>query len=145
MSLWQKLTVDWPARCGDWLWELLVVETAKRLEGFTFRRLLFLALLIVVALGLAQAVSMDVAWLLAGDVAFYLEALTIISLVAARGHFLHIARAVTVVTKRLFLRTWRLAHRSFSREHRSKGFRPSHRIKKDDDAPAPLRCALVFA
>jgi Na+/H+-dicarboxylate symporter len=134
MSLWRKLTVDWPACFGDWLWEILVVETARRLETLTFRRILLLVLLIIAAVGLAQVASLDVAFLLAGDVALYIEALTIITLVAARGHILHTARAVYNAARHAVRRRTVLRH--LVRRRRSVAVRRMKPAKKDDDAGA---------
>lgn len=139
MSLWRKLTVDWPARFGDWLWELLVVEAVRRLEMLTFRRMFFLALLVVAAVGLAQIASLDVAFLLAGDVALYLEALTIVTLVAARGHIVQAACAGYRAAKHAVLRRSVLL-RHHIRRRRSVAYRRAKSMKnKEDDAGALVR------
>lgn len=143
MSRWRKLTVDWPARFGDWLWEILVVETARRLEALTFRRTLLLVLLIIAAVGLAQVASLDVAFLLAGDVALYLEALTIVTLVAARGHILHSARAVYYAAKYAVRRRSVLRH--LLRRRRSVAFRRVKPAKKTDDDASALVWVLARA
>ena len=85
MGWWWKLTVEWPGALGDLIWRYLVAMPLATLREMTIRKIvttLALALLIIV---FAQAFSADIAYLVAGDMLTYLEAATLVWLLAALG------------------------------------------------------------
>jgi hypothetical protein len=55
-------------------------------EKITWRKVVFVAALLVAAIAIAQAFSLDLAFLMAGDIAFYCEIAAAVMFVAARGY-----------------------------------------------------------
>ncbi len=48
-QFWKKWTVEKPAALGDWLWEVLVVQLAARLDRLTLRDVIaFIPVLILI-------------------------------------------------------------------------------------------------
>jgi hypothetical protein len=94
MNLWQKLTIDWPHELGGWLWANLIGPLRASLERLTFKRVVYLAALAIAIIAFAQIVSLDLAFLWAGDTAFYFEIASAVLFFAARGQarqMLHVA------------------------------------------------------
>jgi hypothetical protein len=86
MNLWQKLTIDWPCAVGDWLWANIAVPTLGAREQLTFRRVIYVAALIMAVMAFAQISSLDLAFWAAGDVAFYCEIASAVMFVVVKGH-----------------------------------------------------------
>jgi hypothetical protein len=85
--LW-KLTVDYPCAAHRWLWAYLAVPLLAQLERLTFRRIVYLAALTLLIIGLAQmgfGVS-ELTFVWAGDTAFYFELASAVMFLAVRGH-----------------------------------------------------------
>jgi hypothetical protein len=80
---WQKWTIDKPAALGDWLWIVFVVQFAAFLDQLTFRRVLEIFAITLLALFFVQTFPIDLAFLFAGDILMYLEIVALASLVAA--------------------------------------------------------------
>ncbi|HVW74593.1 MAG TPA: hypothetical protein VHC39_13215 [Rhizomicrobium sp.] len=89
MDLWRQLTIDWPCRLGDWLWANIAVPLSTLPRQLTFRRIVYLAALLVAVAALAQVFTIDMAFFMAGDVAFYCEITSAVMLIVARGHISH--------------------------------------------------------
>ena len=85
-NLWRKLTLGWPCILGDWLWANVVAPLSALSRQITFRRVVFAAAFLVVAIGLAQLVTADMAIYMAGETAFYWEIFSVVMLIAVRGH-----------------------------------------------------------
>ncbi|HEX4028634.1 MAG TPA: hypothetical protein VHX18_13520 [Rhizomicrobium sp.] len=97
MDFWQRLTVEWPCRLGDWLWANIAVPLSTLPRQMTLRRAIFLAALLVAAIALAQLFTVDVAFYMAGDIAFYCEIASAVMFIVVRGHirgFAHVAIAM---------------------------------------------------
>jgi len=97
MDFWRKLTIDWPCMLGDWLWANIAMPFAALPRQMTVRRAIFIAVLLVAAIGLAQLVTADAALFMAGDLAFYCEIASAVLFIVVRGHirdFAHVAKAV---------------------------------------------------
>ncbi len=58
----------------------------KQWEGITFRKIVLLIGIFLLAAMMAQMFSLDVAFLFAGDVMAYFELFAIVTVIAARGH-----------------------------------------------------------
>jgi len=91
---WYRWTVERPAAFGDWLWLMLVARPAELLDRLTPRKILTFLPVALLAIAFAQTLPLDLAILFAGDTVMYLEALTILSLLAAGGRARSIFRAV---------------------------------------------------
>jgi hypothetical protein len=87
-ALWWKLTVDYPWALGDWLWFHLAVPLLAQLERLTFKRIVYLAALTLLIVGMAQIgfAPSELTFVWAGDTAFYLEVASAVILFAVRGH-----------------------------------------------------------
>ena len=119
MDFWQKLTVDWPCKLGDWLWANIVVPLSTLPRQITFRRIVFLAALLVAAAALAQLVTADVAIYMAGDIAFYCEIVSAVMLIVVRGHIRHVFQLSKTLLNRVMRRAaigWRRTARAW-RQH----------------------------
>ena len=86
MNLWQKLTIDWPCALSNWLWANLALPLLASLERLTFKRIVYLAALTLAIVALVQIVSIDIAFVWAGDVTFYLEIASAVMFFTIRGH-----------------------------------------------------------
>ena len=86
MNLWQKLTIDWPCALNGWLWANLAVPLLASLERLTFKRVIYLAALTLAIIAFVQIVSIDVAFIWAGDAVFYLELASAVMFFTVRGH-----------------------------------------------------------
>ena len=84
--LWQKLTIDWPCVLSNWLYANLVVPLLASLERLTFKRVVYLAALTLAIIAFAQIVSIDLAFMWAGDAVFYLELASAVMFFTIRGH-----------------------------------------------------------
>jgi hypothetical protein len=86
MNLWQMLTIDWPCALHGWVWANLVVPLLASLERLTFKRLVYLAALTLAIIAMVQIVSIDIAFVWAGDITFYLEIASAVMFFTIRGH-----------------------------------------------------------
>jgi hypothetical protein len=69
----------------DWL--------RKQWEGLSFRKIVVLVGIFLLAAGLAQMFSLDLAFLMAGDLMAYFELFAIVSMIAARSQLQLLVRA----------------------------------------------------
>ena len=58
----------------------------KKWEGLTFRKIMLVVGIFLLAGGLAQMFSLDLAFLMAGDLMAYFELFALVSMIAARSH-----------------------------------------------------------
>jgi len=65
----------------------------KQWEGISFRKVVVLVGIFLIAGGLAQMFSLDVAFLFAGDLMAYFELFAIVGMIAARSHIQLLVRA----------------------------------------------------
>jgi hypothetical protein len=132
-SWWRKWTHEVPFAISDGLWDVCVVQFADFLSRLTLRRVIEFITIAILVMAFAQTLPLDLALLVAGDVATYLELTALVWLLAGRDNMLAAARfvrqlgpaLVDMVTRRLPAR-WR--------EPRSR-IRPrlSTSAKKSDD------------
>jgi hypothetical protein len=120
MDFWQKLTVEWPCRLGDWLWANIAVPLSTLPRQMTLRRAIFLAALLVAAIALAQLLTVDVAFYMAGDIAFYCEIASAVMFIVITGHIRHLAHVAKAAMNRAVRRAavW-CRGRIGTRRHRS--------------------------
>ena len=130
MDLWQKLTIDWPCRLGDWLWTNIAVPLSALPGQITFRRVVFLAALLVATIALAQLFSLDMAFLMAGDIAFYCEIASAVMLIIVRGRIRH---AVDMAKPVLIHAAGQVIGRLRTARHHRGGRRPAVRDAGSDE------------
>jgi hypothetical protein len=146
MGWWWKLTVEWPGMIGDWLWKLLVAMPVASLRDMTVRRI-FTALALAVLVGIfVQTLPVDFAYLVAGDMLTYLEAIAIVGLLVARGRGRDMIRMLGQMARGAVRRSRKTIDIAFRRtEPRRRGrshacrIRRFGRSKNTDDAPGLAR------
>jgi len=84
--LWQKLVVEWPLQVLRQLWANRDTPHPVLLRKITWQKVVLGAVLLVAAYAFAQAFSLDLAFVMAGDVAFYCEIAAAVMFVVVRGH-----------------------------------------------------------
>ena len=143
MGLWRKLTLDWPCMLGDFLWWAFVTAPKASLERLTLRRtLIFFAVLFLACL-LAQIVTLDFAFFIAGDTVFYLEIASAVMLIAAKGHMRVAARTIMrSVRETMHTAHVQVRHRLGTRQRRNRRPRKPP-PKSSDDEPAVAGWALA--
>jgi hypothetical protein len=82
---WQKLFVEWPLQFLRELWANRTAPLPFVMRKIAWRKVVFFAVLLVAAYGFAQVVSLDMAFLMAGDVAFYCEIASAVMFIVVRG------------------------------------------------------------
>ena len=131
MGWWWKLTVEWPGMLGDWLWKLLVAMPAASLREMTVRRI-FTAMALVILVGLfVQTLPVDFAYLVAGDMLTYLEAIGIVWLLAARGRGRDMIRMFREMARRAVRRSRKAVPIAFRRvEPRRRSRSNTRRVRR---------------
>ena len=79
----------------DWL--------RRQWQGLTFRKIAVLVGIFLLAGGLAQMFSLDLAFLMAGDLMAYFELFALVSMIAARSHIHLLVRAAKDWLRRVCL------------------------------------------
>jgi hypothetical protein len=137
--LWQKFLIEWPVQIWRLLWTNRGAPLSALLEKITWRRVVFVAALLVAAAAFAQIVSLDMAFFVAGDIAFYCEIAATIMFVVVRGHIrqsVHTAKlTLTHATRRV--RIWCRRSMRARRQRHIKGPTASDKGSDDDDGWLP--------
>jgi hypothetical protein len=117
---------------GTFLRRLLIEEPAERLNTFSPRRAFFsvacfIALIAIAPIMIEAAIPVEMALLMAGDMVVYLEAASMVSLLAAQGRLQGVARAI-----RSFI--GRLARPRVRRSRSAAARRPGQKGAEDEGA-----------
>ena len=142
-ALWQKWTIDKPARLGDWLWDVFVVQLAAFLDRLTLRRIIAAIPVVILLLAYYHNIPVSPGLMLLGDLLAYLDIFAVIFLLGI------LSRATTVlfIIKQVAARLGRLAsgllteaRRRDFRHRRVRGAKGWKRLtgqpRNDDDEPA---------
>ena len=131
---WRKWTHEVPLAISDGLWDVCVVQFADVLSRLTPRRMIELIAIAILVMAFAQTLPIDLALLVAGDVATYLELTALVWLFAGRDNVLAAVRfirqrgpAVADILARRLPARWR------EPRGRSRPALPAHTEKTDDD------------
>jgi hypothetical protein len=137
--LWQKLLIEWPLQFLRQLWANRDMPLPALLRNITWRRVVFVAVLLVAAYAFAQAFSLDLAFLMAGDVAFYCEIAGAVMFVVVRGHIRQSAYTAKLALTHAMRRARIWCRRSMSARHRRtlKGPNASNKGADDDGGWLP--------
>lgn len=127
--LWQKLVIEWPLQVWRALW---AGEAASLSAKISWRKVVFVAALLVATIAFAQFLSLDLAFFMAGDVAFYCEITAAVMLIVVRGHIRHSVQSAKLALMRALRRTRIWYRRSASARSRHIK-RPTMRDKGTDD------------
>src|ERR1700735_2258843 len=96
---WRKWTVDRPAALGDWLWEVLVVALAARLDRLTWRQVIAFVPVLILLLAYAHNIPLPPEALLLSDLLAYIDIYSMILLIGLLGRAATILYVVREVTK----------------------------------------------
>ena len=136
MGLWRKLTRDWPCALGDFLWWAFVTAPKASLGSLTLARVLIFFAVLFLACFFAQMGYFDFVFLLTGDTIFYLELVSAVMFVAARGHVRVMAHAIMRRIRDMVSNAQlRIRHRLGTRQRRSPR-RPKLPPDSSEDEPA---------
>ncbi|HTO63393.1 MAG TPA: hypothetical protein VMM15_19290 [Bradyrhizobium sp.] len=117
-QLWKKWTIDKPAAFGDLLWEVFVVQFAAFLDRLTWRRIVALIPLVILAVAYAHSIPLPPELMLVGDVLAYIDVVSVILLLGimsrasaalfvvrqAAGQAIDLARSILATMQRLDFR-----------------------------------------
>ncbi|MBU6463416.1 MAG: hypothetical protein KGK01_07855 [Bradyrhizobium sp.] len=140
-QLWRKWTIDKPADFGDLLWQVFVVQLAAFLNRLTFRHVIALIPIVVLAVAYHHNVPLPPELMLVGDFLAYIDIFSVILLVSLLGR----ASTILYVVRRaadIMLRLASKLRRPDFRHRRLPGARTIRRLisgaKNDDDHPLPV-------
>jgi hypothetical protein len=148
MNVWQKKIMDRLCALGDFLRTHLVAAIAGFLDRLTFRRIMFIAGLVVLAIGFAQIFTLDTAILFAGNMMVYFDLAALVALIVARQHLQQIVPFAAAAIRRIALNLLNILRRAGSRQRRNANAlrrkEGADGLKQSDDEPAGWGTA-VFA
>src|SRR6195256_1505348 len=143
-QLWKKWTIDKPAACGDWLWDVLVIQFAAFLSRLTVRQIIAFIPVLILVLAYAHRIPIPPELMLVGDVLAYIDIYSMILLVS----FMTRAAAIYALVRRVAEHVLRLVGQARARLHpdfrhrRASGARNRKglfgRTKNDDDGRVPI-------
>jgi hypothetical protein len=150
-ALWQKWTIDKPARLGDWLWDVFVVQFAAFLNRLTFRPVVAFIAAAILLIAYSHEIPISPAFLFIGDLLAYIDIFAVLFLLGMLSR----VTAVLFVVKQAVVRSGRLALGLMTRarlldfrHRRTRGAtgrkRQTGRPGKNDDEPA-LAGGLAWA
>jgi len=93
--LFANLLIEWLLAFLRGLWANIASPSALA-QKIAWRKLVFVAALLVAAIALAQIVSVDLAFFMAGDIAFYCEIAAAVMFVVVKGHIRQSVYTVTL-------------------------------------------------
>jgi hypothetical protein len=141
-TLWKKWTIDKPARLGDWLWDVFVVQLAALLGRLTLRRAIALIPLVVFIVAYYHRIPLPPEFVFLGDLLAYLDVVSVLLIIGM------LSRATTILflVKQAAARIGALANRVVTEarrldfRHRREGGgrarkRSAGRPKADGDEP----------
>ncbi|WP_407158367.1 hypothetical protein [Bradyrhizobium sp. STM 3557] len=146
--LWQAWTIDKPAKLGDWLWDICVVQFAAFLDRLTLRRVIALIPLVIIILAYEHNIPLPPELMLVGDILAYLDIVSVLllfSILSRVSTILFVARQIAARAMQLML-AFRGGLRRLDTRHRRASSR--HRQVKDgqtDDDGCPAISGMAWA
>ncbi|MDE2332535.1 MAG: hypothetical protein KGK16_17375 [Bradyrhizobium sp.] len=143
-QLWRKWTIDKPADFGDLLWQVFVVQLAALLNRLTFRHVIALIPIVVLAVAYHHNIPLPPELMLVGDLLAYIDIFSMILLLSLLGRastILYVVRRAADAMLRLASQVSMKLHRPDSRHRRSPGARTIRRLisgTKNDEDGAPI-------
>jgi len=147
-ALWRTWTIDKPAKLGDGLWDIFVVQFAAFLDRLTLRRVIAVIPLIIVILAYGHNIPLPPELMLVGDLLAYLDVVSVLLL------FSILSRVSTIlfVVKQIVARAMQLMTvvrggllRLDVRHRRVSGRRRQVKGGKTDDDGCPALHGLAWA
>jgi hypothetical protein len=138
MTLWRKLTDQWPRAVSNWFWSGPIAFPAEQLEKLTVKRLILGAVFLALVIAFGQIFTVDVALAFAGDLIIYFDVASFILLMAAQQHIPVMMRTARRVIHSMARRGSRiLTHRRLKAPRRRRVRLPSvtskDTLSSDDD------------
>jgi hypothetical protein len=143
-ALWQTWTIDKPARLGDWLWDVFVVQLAAFLDRLTWRRIAAYIPLIILFLAYAHDIPVSPALIFLGDLLVYIDIFAVLFLLGILSRAATILFIVRQAAARLAGLAGSLVTRARRnvRYRRERGARRRTRLTgrrgEDDDGPVTV-------
>jgi hypothetical protein len=147
-TLWQIWTIDKPAKLGDFLWDVFVVQFAAFLDRLTLRRVIALIPLVIVILAYEHNIPLPPELMLVGDLLAYLDIVSVLllfSILSRVSTILFVVKQIVARATQLMLavhsglRRLDVRHRRVSsRRHQLKG-------GQSDDDGCPVVYGLAWA
>ena len=141
-ALWRKWTIDEPARFGDWLWDVFVVQLAALLDRLTLRRMIALIPVVIIVLAYYHRIPVPPELMLVGDLLAYIDIFSMLVLLGILGRvatLLFVVRTTAARIARLASSLVVAAQRLHFRHRRERSTssreRPVGR-SSNDDGPA---------
>jgi hypothetical protein len=147
-AVWRVWTVDKPAKLGDGLWDIFVVQFAAFLDRLTLRRVIAVIPLVIIILAYRHNIPLPPELMLVGDILAYLDVVSVLLLFSILGRVSTIVFAVkqamawvmqvTVSVRDGLLRLDVRHRRASGRRYQAKG-------GKTDDDGSPALHGLAWA
>lgn len=147
-TLWQIWTIDRPAKLGEWLWDIFVVQFAAFLDRLTLRRVIALIPLVIIILAYGHNIPLPPELMLVGDILAYLDIVSVLLLFSILGRL----STILFVVKRIAARAMELMiavpnglRHLGVRHRRAAGRRRQVGGAKSDDDGYPASCGVAWA
>jgi hypothetical protein len=149
-ELWQKWTIDEPARLGDWFWDVFVIQFAAFLDRLTWRRIVWCIPFLVLVLAYYHQIPIPPELMLLGDFLAYIDIFTVVLLVGLLSRAATILFILKQATARVRRMAGLLAAKAQSgfrhrRERRIRGVRRLNDGTESDDDDAIIAPGMVWA
>jgi hypothetical protein len=133
MILWQKLLIEWPVQGLRFLRANRGASLSALTEKINWRKVVFVAALLIAAITFAQVFTLDLALLFAGDMAVYCELAAAVTFIVARGHIRQSVHAAKLALSHTMRRARIWCRRSTSARRRRDIKGPTAGDKGTDD------------
>jgi hypothetical protein len=147
-TLWQAWTIDKPAKLGEWLWDVFVVQFAAFLDRLTLRRVIALIPVVILILAYGHNIPLPPELMLVGDILAYLDIVSVLLLFSILGR----VSTILFVVKQIVTRAMELMmaipcglRRLDVRHRRTGGRRRQVKDGQSDDDGCPVVCDVAWA
>lgn len=147
-ALWRTWTLDEPARLGDWLWDVFVVQFAALLDRLTLRRLIAIIPLVIVMLAYGHNIPLPPELMLVGDLLAYLDIVSVLllfSILSRVSTILFVAKQFVGRAMQLTIAVRGGLLRLDVRHRRAAGRRRQVKAGRTDDDGCPATCGVAWA
>jgi hypothetical protein len=145
-QLWKKWTIDKPAAFGDWLWNVFVVQFAAFLDRLTWRKVIAVIPLVLLAVAYAHHIPVPPELALVGDLLAYIDVFSVLLLLGVLSRvttILYLVKQLASQALRLAGQLRALMQRLDIRHRRERGTqnrkRLGYRVQDDGEDHAVVR------
>jgi len=147
-ALWRIWTLDKPAKLGECLWDIFVVQLAAFLDRLTLRRVIALIPLVIIILAYGHNIPLPPELMLVGDILAYLDIVSVLLLFSILSR----VSAILFIVKQIVARAMDLMsairgglHRLDVRHRRVGSRRRQVKSGQTDDDGCLAICGLAWA